>query len=71
MKNSSKKFTAFLLAGLMLVPLASCAAEGEKNRETESVTQAVTEAETTDPNYTCDLPADLNYNNTEVNIMFV
>lgn len=71
MKNSSKKFTAFLLAGLMLVPLASCAAGGETNEETESVTQAVTEAETTDPNYTCDLPADLNYNNTEVNIMFV
>ena len=70
MRNSSKKFTAFLLAGLMLVPLASCAAEGEKNRETESVTQAVTEAETTDPNYVCDLPSDLDYGKKTVTMLY-
>ena len=71
MRVSSKKRLAAVLAVFLLLPMASCAAGGETKEETESVTQAVTEAETTDPNYTCELPGDLNYNGTEVTVLFV
>ncbi len=71
MHHSCKKILAMLLAGLMLLPAVSCGkpdGEGQdtlppKDRET------VSEGETADPNYTCDLPDDLHFGNTEVNIM--
>ena len=71
MKISSKKILTVLLAGLMLMPLASCATEVEQDENTKAATEAATEVETTDPNYTCDLPDDLDYGDTEVNVMFV
>ena len=71
MRISSKKLLAALLAGLMLVPLASCATATEGEDTKNASTQAATEAETEDPNYLCELPDELNYGGTEVNIMYV
>ncbi len=73
MSQMMKKLTALLLAGLMIVPLASCAAGDEDMEETKAATQASTveEDETEDPNYKTDLPNDLDFGDTEVNIMCV
>ncbi len=47
------------------------AGSGETAAETSAATQPETEDETVDSDYVCDLPDDLNYNGTEVNILYV
>ena len=72
MFHSAKKLTALLLAGMMLLPLASCANSKDDDKQGESTQQGtVAEEETLDPNYRTDLPNDLDFENTEVNIMCV
>ena len=68
-----KKFLCLLLAGLMLMSMASCATGTEHSGETLESTEKTTvaEVETLDSNYTSDLPNDLDFGNTEVNIMCV
>lgn len=67
------RFASLLLAMLMLLSLAACgtgetpSGEGDEN---DSVTNAQTEAETPDPNYTLDLEEGLNYD-TEITILYV
>ncbi len=71
MRTFSTKLVALLLAAIMLLPLASCATAGDDpNAETTgATTDAVSEAETEDLSYVCDLPDNLNFDNTEVNMM--
>ena len=72
MLHSAKKWIALLLAGMMLLPLASCANGKEDDKAGESTGQGTAaEEETLDPNYQTDLPNDLDFANTEVNIMCV
>ncbi len=77
-----KRLTALFLAALMLLPLASCADTNEKPEDTapesvldpsasESTSAADTEIDTSNQNYECDLPDDLSYGNTEVNILYI
>ena len=69
-----KKLLCVLLAGLMLLPLASCAEEPkDAPATTAALNQSDTtqEGETVDPNYVCDLPEELDFGDTEVNIMYV
>lgn len=74
MRISSKKFFSVLLAGLMLFSIPSCGNTAEKDDQTmpaEAPTENITEGETLDPDYVCDLPDDLNFGNTEVNFLYV
>lgn len=68
----TKKILCLLLAGMMLLPLASCA-KGDDPDDTKVVTTVgdANEGETEDPNFACGLPDNLNFQNTEVNIMCV
>ena len=71
MHASMKKLTALLLAGLMLLSLPSCAEEEETVGEGVTTdTDTTVEEESRDPNYVCDLPADLNYGDTTVGILY-
>ena len=71
MKFSMKRILAALLAGLMLLPMAACGnATDDDTVTTDAVNQTVAEEETRDPNFTCELPDDLNYGNAEINIMY-
>lgn len=71
MKFSPKKLTALLLAGLLLLPVTACGSEPADTRETNAATtELVVDEETGDPNYTCDLPSNLNYNNTTVGFLY-
>ena len=66
----STKLLALLLAALMLLSLTACGT-GEIPDDTQaSTTDAQTEADTPDPNYTLDLEEDLNYD-AEVTIFYV
>ncbi len=69
MRSLAKKLTALLLALLMLLPLAACGTGETSDDSRELSTEASTEAVTEDPNYICDLPAELNYD-TEVNYLY-
>ncbi len=71
MHHSCKKILAMLLAGLMLLSAVSCGKPDGEGQDTLPPKDAETlaEGETADPNYTCDLPDDLNFGGTEVNIM--
>ncbi len=77
-----KKLTATVLAALMLLPVAACADTSETPEDTAATapetlpnatvgTTAESEADTTDQNYVCDLPDDLDYKGTTVTIMYV
>ncbi len=78
-----KRLTAVALAALMLLPFASCANTSEMEDETIPTTSAETmadssagtgsesEIDTADQNYVCDLPDDLDFNDAEINIMYV
>ena len=58
-----KKFLCWLLAVLMFLSLVACGVTPEDptgSSEGLASTEG-TETETEDPNYTCDLPTDLNY----------
>lgn len=70
MKSPANKLLALALAALMIFPLTSCGTPTE-NVVTEAPTKAETEADTVDQNYVCDLPAELNYQDEEVNILYV
>lgn len=64
-----KKAGCLLLAGLLAVSAVSCS-RGEIEETTEKqTTAAVTEAETEDPRYTCDLPKDLSFEGQTVNMI--
>ncbi len=84
--NRLTRLTSLLLAVLLLTPtLAACAETTEKPSETVaetnaptadtstagSDTEAITEPETDDTNYQCDLPDDLNFGDEEVNILYI
>ena len=63
MKFSMKRILAALLAGLMLLPMAACGNTDGEGLDTLPPKEGDTlsEGETTDPNYTCGLPANLNF----------
>ena len=70
MRNPSLRILTLLLAALMLLSLTACGT-GEIPDDTQaSTTDAQTEADTLDPNYTLDLEEDLNYD-AEVTIFYV
>lgn len=71
MKSPQQKLLALALAALMLFPLVACGTPTEETVTTSASTEAVSEAVTEDQNYVCDLPDDLNYNDEEINIMYV
>ena len=67
-----KKFLCLLLAALMLLTLVACAQNTEDATGTldGEASAEVTEVETGDPNFTCDLPTDLNYGNETIGILY-
>ena len=69
MRSLAKKLTALLLALLMLFPLAACGTPDDT--ETTAPSGSNMEADTSDPNYVCDLPEELDYNGEEVNLLVV
>ena len=71
MKSPIQKLLALALAALMLFPLVACGTPTEESVTTAASTEAASEAVTEDQNYVCDLPDDLNYNDEEINIMYV
>ena len=71
MKSSLKKLLALCLAAFMLLPLSACAT-GETDPATkESSTQSQEEVESDNMDYVCELPAELDYNGEEINIMYI
>ncbi len=70
MRSLAKRCTALLLALLMLLPLAACGLS-EEGEVTTAPSNSNEEADTSDPNYVCDLPAELDYNNEEINFLVV
>ena len=77
MKHSIKRILSALLASLMLLPLASCGDTGTEPTDTTAAAatpEVTTEAETTlDPtlreNAKDNLPADLNLNGADFNVL--
>ncbi len=67
-----KKLMCLLLAGLMLLSTVACAQSNENVEGTagEKQTNASDEKETENTDYVCDLPADLDYGDEVVNILF-
>ena len=67
-----KRILCALLAGLMILPAASCAASDDDGPAvtTAADTQNAEEQDTRDPNYICELPDDLDFGDAEVNIMY-
>ncbi len=72
MHSPRVKLAALLLAALTLLPVAtSCGTTTEETPATSTgaaTDPTVTEAETEDPSYICDLPDNLNYQKEEINI---
>ena len=65
-----KKILCLLLAALMLLSLVAC---GQTTDEPSGETQGngnVTEVDTADPNYVCDLPSNLNYGGETIGILY-
>ncbi len=65
-----KRLLCLLLAGLMCLGMLACGTPDDTPSTDDTRPQASTEAETADPNYICDLPSDLNYNNETVGILY-
>lgn len=67
-----RKFLCLFLAALMLLSLVACGQNTEDPTGTLNgqTSEAVTEGETGDPNYICDLPADLNYGDELIAILY-
>ena len=68
--NVTKRLAAGLLAGLLLLPFASCATENEQDDQGTVTTGTVLEEETLDPNYVCDLPESMNFDKTTVSMLY-
>ena len=66
-----KKILSLTLVIFMLFPLVSCEKDNKENDTTLPPAEQTTEGETTDPAYTCDLPANLNFGGTTINIRCV
>ena len=67
----AKKFLCLFLATLMLLTLVACAQSTEDPKGTLGDTSTGgAEGETGDPNYTCDLPANLNYGGETIGILY-
>ena len=67
-----KKILCLLLAMLMLLSLVACGESVDDPAANETKDDAaVSEAETSDPNFTCDLPSNLDYGNDTVGILYV
>ena len=71
MKILSKKFLAVLLAGMMLLPLAACAETEDDPENTKASTDSNTEVDTSNQDYVCDLPDDLDFKNATVTLLYV
>ena len=71
MKILSKKFLAVLLAGMMLLPLAACAETEDDPENTKASTESNTEVDTSNQDYVCDLPDDLDFKNATVTLLYV
>lgn len=71
MRSKFYRLSALLLAALMLLSLAACGttAEQPEGTDTPDVTDAVTEAETPDLSYVCELPDQLSFD-TEINYLY-
>ena len=67
-----KKYLCLFLAALMLLTLVACAQNTEDPTGTldGEASAEVTEGETGDPNFICDLPDDLNYGNEKIGILY-
>ena len=66
-----KKLLCLLLAALMMLSMAACATGGDDPSGDESKNQGtVNEQETADPNYTCDLPSNLDYKGATIGILY-
>ena len=66
-----KKLLCLLLACLMLLGMVACGESADDSSGDESKNQGnANEQETADPNYTCDLPSDLNFNGATIGILY-
>ncbi len=65
-----KKIFCLLLAALMLLSMAACGKPTDDPSGESKENGPVNEQETMDPNFTCDLPADLNYGGASVGILY-
>ena len=66
-----KKLLCLLLAGLMLTSTVACASTNDPGTETKATTlDDADNAETENPDYSWDLPKDLNYNDAEISIIY-
>ena len=69
-RNIMKKLLCLLLALMMMVSLVACATgDGSTTDETKEQSTS-NEQVTADPNYTCDLPSDLNYNGATIGFLY-
>ena len=70
MHYSFNRVLSVLLAGLMLMSLVACSSPDDVTDDTKTAETEI-RGETGDPNFTCDLPGSLSFNNTEVTTMYV
>ena len=65
-----KRILCLLLALLTALSLVACATSEGSSGDTRNPSDTAGEAVTSDPNFTCDLPADLNYGDAEICIIY-
>ena len=66
-----KKLLCLLLAALMLFSMVACATGGDDPSGDGTKDQGTQNEEVTaDPNYTCDLPSDLNFKDATIGILY-
>ena len=67
-----KKLMCVLLAALMILSLVACGdVTNDPAHDNTQGSDTTAEQETADPNYICDLPADLDYGGETVGILYV